>query len=165
SRGDKDPLAGPPGPAPLPRAAAPADGAPDHRPPAGLPRSWWAGEAEAPPAELPLPNRHPAPRPALAGRAGAASPRRWHTRRVPSLDYAASAPLRPEALAAMLPFLEQPVANPSSQHGPGRAARSAVETARAQVAALVGAAPSQVVFTSGGPEADNLAVKGTVLPR
>ena len=84
---------------------------------------------------------------------------------MPYLDYAASAPLRPEALAAMLPFLEQPVANPSSQHGPGRAARSAVETAREQVAALVGAAPSQVVFTSGGTEADNLAVKGTVLAR
>ena len=65
----------------------------------------------------------------------------------------------------MLPFLEQPVANPSSQHGPGRAARNAVETAREQVAALVGAAPSQVVFTSGGTEADNLAVKGTVLAR
>jgi cysteine desulfurase len=84
---------------------------------------------------------------------------------MPYLDYAASAPLRPEALAAMLPFLERPVANPSSQHGPGRKARSAVETAREQVAALVGAAPSQVVFTSGGTEADNLAVKGTVLAR
>jgi cysteine desulfurase len=84
---------------------------------------------------------------------------------MPYLDYAASAPLRPEALAAMLPFLERPVANPSSQHGPGRAARSAVETAREQVAALVGAAPPQVVFTSGGTEADNLAVKGTVLAR
>jgi cysteine desulfurase len=84
---------------------------------------------------------------------------------VPYLDYAASAPLRPEALAAMLPFLERPVANPSSQHAAGRAARGAVETAREQVAALVGAAPSQVVFTSGGTEADNLAVKGTVLAR
>jgi cysteine desulfurase len=84
---------------------------------------------------------------------------------MPYLDYAASAPLRPEVVAAMLPFLEHPVANPSSQHGPGRAARSAVETAREQVAALVGAAPDQVVFTSGGTEADNLAVKGTVLAR
>ncbi len=84
---------------------------------------------------------------------------------MPYLDYAASAPLRPEALAAMLPLLERPAANPSSQHGPGRAARAAVETAREQVAALVGAAPSQVVFTSGGTEADNLAVKGSVLAR
>jgi cysteine desulfurase len=84
---------------------------------------------------------------------------------VPYLDYAASAPLRAEALAAMLPLLERPAANPSSQHGQGRAARAAVETAREQVAALVGAAPAEVVFTSGGTEADNLAVKGTVLRR
>jgi cysteine desulfurase len=84
---------------------------------------------------------------------------------VPYLDYAASAPLRAEALAAMLPLLERPAANPSSQHAQGRAARAAVETAREQVAALVGAAPAEVVFTSGGTEADNLAVKGTVLAR
>jgi cysteine desulfurase len=82
---------------------------------------------------------------------------------VPYLDYAASAPLRAEALDAMRPFLERPAANPSSQHRPGRAARAAVEHAREQVAALVGATPGQVVFTSGGTEADNLAVKGTVL--
>ena len=84
---------------------------------------------------------------------------------MPYLDYAASAPLRAEALAAMLPLLERPAANPSSQHGQGRAARVAVETAREQVAALVGAAPDEVVFTSGGTEADNLAVKGTLLGR
>ena len=84
---------------------------------------------------------------------------------MPYLDYAASAPLRAEALAAMLPLLERPAANPSSQHGQGRAARAAVETAREQVAALVGAAPAEVVFTSGGTEADNLAVKGTLLGR
>lgn len=84
---------------------------------------------------------------------------------MPYLDYAASAPLRAGALAAMRPFLERPAANPSSQHGPGRAARAAVETAREQVAALVGADPGEVVFTSGGTEADNLAVKGTVLAR
>jgi cysteine desulfurase len=84
---------------------------------------------------------------------------------VPYLDYAATAPLRAEVLEAMRPFLERPVANPSSQHGPGRAARAAVETAREQVAALAGADPAQVVFTSGGTEADNLAIKGTVLLR
>jgi cysteine desulfurase len=84
---------------------------------------------------------------------------------VPYLDYAASAPLRAEALAAMLPLLERPAANPSSQHAQGRAARAAVDTAREQVAALVGADPSEVVFTSGGTEADNLAVKGGVLAR
>jgi cysteine desulfurase len=84
---------------------------------------------------------------------------------VPYLDYAATAPLRAEVLEAMRPFLERPVANPSSQHGPGRQARAAVETAREQVAALVGADPAQVIFTSGGTEADNLAIKGTVLLR
>ena len=84
---------------------------------------------------------------------------------MPYLDYAASAPLRAEALAAMLPLLERPAANPSSQHAQGRVARAAVETAREQVAALVGAAPAEVVFTSGGTEADNLAVKGAVLVR
>ena len=84
---------------------------------------------------------------------------------MPYLDYAASAPLRAEALQAMLPFLERPAGNAASQHGPGRAARAAVETARERVAALVGAAPTEVVFTSGGTEADNLAVKGAVLHR
>ena len=84
---------------------------------------------------------------------------------MPYLDYAASAPLRAEALAAMLTLLERPAANPSSQHRQGRAARAAVETAREQVAALAGAAPAEVVFTSGGTEADNLAVKGAVLAR
>jgi cysteine desulfurase len=84
---------------------------------------------------------------------------------VPYLDYAATAPLRAEVLEAMRPYLERPVANPSSQHGPGRAARAAVEAAREQVAAMVGADPAQVVFTSGGTEADNLAIKGTVLLR
>ena len=84
---------------------------------------------------------------------------------MPYLDYAATAPLRAEVLETMRPFLERPAANPSSQHGPGRAARAAVETAREQVAALVGADPAQVIFTSGGTEADNLAIKGTVLLR
>ncbi len=84
---------------------------------------------------------------------------------MPYLDYAASAPLRREVFEAMRPFLEHPVGNPSSQHGPGRAARAAIETAREQVAALVGAQPGEVIFTSGGTEADNLAVKGTVLAR
>jgi cysteine desulfurase len=84
---------------------------------------------------------------------------------VPYLDYAATAPLRAEVLEAMRPYLERPVANPSSQHAAGRAARAAVETAREQVGALVGADPAQVIFTSGGTEADNLAIKGTVLLR
>jgi cysteine desulfurase len=76
------------------------------------------------------------------------------------LDHNATAPLDARVLEAMLPFLQGPYANPSSQHRQGRAARDAVETARAQVAALVGADPGEVIFTSGGTEANNLAIKG-----
>lgn len=76
------------------------------------------------------------------------------------LDHNATTPLDARVLDAMLPFLRGPYANPSSQHRQGRAARDAVETARAQVAALVGADPGEVIFTSGGTEANNLAVKG-----
>ncbi len=76
-------------------------------------------------------------------------------------DYNATSPLEPEVLEAMLPFLRQSVGgNASSRHAPGRAARAAVELAREQLAALVGAAPRQVVFTSGGTEANNFALKG-----
>jgi cysteine desulfurase len=73
------------------------------------------------------------------------------------LDHNATSPLRPEAEAALLTALKA-AGNPSSVHGAGRAARERVEHARAEVAALVGASPSQVVFTSGGTEADNLAL-------
>ena len=76
------------------------------------------------------------------------------------LDHNATTPLDARVLEAMLPYLKGPYANPSSQHRVGRAARDAVETARAQVAALVGAEPGEVIFTSGGTEANNLAVKG-----
>lgn len=75
-------------------------------------------------------------------------------------DHHATTPLDPEVFAAMRPWLEGLAANPSSTHGPGRAAREAVETARAEVAAALGAEPSEIVFTSGGTEADNLAVRG-----
>lgn len=70
------------------------------------------------------------------------------------LDYNATAPLRPEARAAMIAALDA-VGNPSSVHAEGRAARSLVERAREQVAALVGAVPSEIVFTSGATEANN----------
>src|SRR5689334_3828810 len=76
------------------------------------------------------------------------------------LDHNATTPLDARVLEAMLPFLKGPYANPSSQHRPGRAARDAIETARAQVAALVDADPGELIFTSGGTEANNLAVKG-----
>ncbi|WP_298726729.1 cysteine desulfurase family protein [uncultured Ferrovibrio sp.] len=74
------------------------------------------------------------------------------------LDYNATAPLRPEAREAVLKALEAP-GNPSSVHRFGRAARKLVEEARASVAALVGAEPKRVVFTSGGTEANNLALR------
>jgi cysteine desulfurase len=76
------------------------------------------------------------------------------------LDHNATTPLDARVLDAMLPYLQGPYANPSSQHRAGRAARDAVEAARAQVAALLGADPGEVIFTSGGTEANNLAVKG-----
>ncbi|UZR27812.1 cysteine desulfurase family protein [Methylococcus mesophilus] len=75
-------------------------------------------------------------------------------------DHNATTPLDGRVLEAMLPYLKSCHGNPSSLHRPGRIARDAVETARAQVAALTGAAPTQVVFTSGGSEANNLAIKG-----
>ena len=80
------------------------------------------------------------------------------------LDHAATTPVRPEVLEAMLPFLTATAfGNPSSAHRFGRAARAGIEQAKRQVAAAVGAEPNQVVFTSGGTEADNLAIIGSAL--
>jgi cysteine desulfurase len=76
------------------------------------------------------------------------------------LDNAATTPLDPSVLEAMLPHLGAHRGNPSSLHALGAAAREAVETAREGVAALVGASPGEIVFTSGGTEADTLAVVG-----
>ena len=76
------------------------------------------------------------------------------------LDHAASTPMRPEAVAAMLPFLSDHPGNPSGGHGAARAAKTALEEAREIVAGVLGAAPDEVIFTAGGTEADNLAVKG-----
>ena len=78
------------------------------------------------------------------------------------LDHNATTPLLPEALDAMLPYLRSRYGNPSSQHAHGQIARKAVEEAREQVAALIGATPDEIVFTSGGTESNNLAVRGTV---
>ncbi|MDJ0363857.1 cysteine desulfurase family protein [Hymenobacter sp. H14-R3] len=77
-------------------------------------------------------------------------------------DNAATTPLDPEVLDAMLPYLAQHFGNPSSLHGPGRQVRSAIEQARKSVATLVNAAPSEISFTSGGTEADNYAIFGSV---
>ncbi len=76
------------------------------------------------------------------------------------LDNYAASPLLPEARDAMLPFLGESFGNPSSLHGRGDAAREAVEEARSRVAALIGAAPEEIIFTCNGTEANNLAVKG-----
>src|SRR5947209_20045616 len=75
------------------------------------------------------------------------------------LDHAATTPMLPEALAAMSDELAQ-LGNPSSLHNAGRRARRVVEESREQIAEAFGARPSEVIFTSGGTEADNLAVKG-----
>jgi cysteine desulfurase len=75
------------------------------------------------------------------------------------LDHAATTPLSPEALAALTRELAR-TGNPSSLHGSGRRARRAVEDAREALAAAAGAHPSEVIFSSGGTESDNLAVKG-----
>lgn len=76
------------------------------------------------------------------------------------LDNNATTPLDPRVLETMRPFLEQHFGNASSLHRHGRLARNAIDGARVQVAALVGAQPGQVVFTSGGTESDNLALLG-----
>jgi cysteine desulfurase len=76
------------------------------------------------------------------------------------LDHAATTPLRPEARAAMEPFLGERFGNPSSAHRWGRDARAALEQARERVAAVLGAQPDEIVFTGAGTEADNIAVLG-----
>ena len=76
------------------------------------------------------------------------------------LDHAATSPLRPSVLEAMLPYLTQHGGNPSSLHASGRRARQGVDEARETIAAAIGAQPREIVFTAGGTEADNLAVKG-----
>src|ERR1700729_4131684 len=75
------------------------------------------------------------------------------------LDHAATTPMLPEAIEAMTEELAE-LGNPSSLHNAGRRARRVVEESREQIAASLGARPSEVIFTSGGTEADNLAVKG-----
>ena len=75
-------------------------------------------------------------------------------------DHNATTPLEPAVFDAMLPWLAQNFGNASSRHDYGRAARRAVDEARGKVAAAIGAHPTEVVFTSGGSEANNLFIKG-----
>ena len=79
------------------------------------------------------------------------------------LDHAASSPLRPQAWEAMAPFRNEDYGNPAGGHAVSRRAKNALEDARDLVADLIGADPLEIVFTGGGTEADNLAVKGTAL--
>ena len=79
------------------------------------------------------------------------------------LDYSATTPVRPDVLEAMLPFFNASWGNPSSSHRFGRAARAGLEQAKRETAEALGAEPNQVIFTSGGTEADNLALIGAAL--
>jgi cysteine desulfurase len=78
------------------------------------------------------------------------------------LDFNATTPVEPEVLDSMLPYFSAEFANAASIHTPGQRARAAVETAREQVAALIGARSQEIVFTSGGTESDNHAIFGIV---
>ena len=78
------------------------------------------------------------------------------------LDHNATTPVLPEVVDAMLPYLREHFGNPSSGHVFGRRAREAVEAARARVAALLGCAAAELVFTAGGTEANNLAIRGVL---
>ncbi len=85
---------------------------------------------------------------------------RPHATRSVYLDHSATTPVRPEVLAAMLPYFGDKFGNPSSIHSWGRQARTAVDSAREQVASIIGATASEIIFTSGGTESDNLAIRG-----
>lgn len=76
------------------------------------------------------------------------------------LDYNATTPIDPRVAEAMLPYINEHFGNPSSSHYFGTAAKKAVGTARAQVAAMLGCQPHEIIFTSGGSESNNLAIKG-----
>ncbi|MCL2604941.1 MAG: cysteine desulfurase NifS [Defluviitaleaceae bacterium] len=78
------------------------------------------------------------------------------------LDNAATTPLHPKALAAMMPFLEGKFHNPNSVYGPARAVRQAIDEARAVVASAIGARPDEIFFTGSGTEADNWALNGVM---
>ena len=78
------------------------------------------------------------------------------------LDYAATTPTDPEVVKAMLPYFSEMYGNPSSLHACGQEVRDGIEAARIKVARLINAFPAEIVFTSGGTEANNTALKGTL---
>src|SRR3990172_10202852 len=79
------------------------------------------------------------------------------------LDYAATTPTHPEVVKAMLPYFTESFGNPSSIYSYGQEAKGAIEEARAKVADLIGGRGEEIVFTSGGTEADNFALTGVAL--
>jgi cysteine desulfurase len=81
------------------------------------------------------------------------------------LDHNASTPVHPEVVDAMLPYFSERFGNPSSVHGFGRSAREGLETAREQVAHFLRVGKEEIVFTSGGTESDNMAIKGVAMAR
>ena len=81
------------------------------------------------------------------------------------LDHASTTPMRPEVLEAMLPFFREQYGNPSSIYQIGREARKALDSSRDLVAAMMGADAQEIIFTAGGSEADNLAIKGAAFAR
>src|SRR5437660_7513263 len=83
-----------------------------------------------------------------------------HTFRRVYLDHSATTPVDPRVVEAMLPYLTEKFGNASSVHFFGQEARAAVDRARREVASMVGARPNEVVFLSGGTEANNLAIRG-----
>lgn len=86
-------------------------------------------------------------------------------RRTIYLDHAATTPVHPQVVEAMFPYFSEIYGNPSSIHRPGRRAHAALTQARATVAEQLGARPAEIIFTSGGSEGDNLAVRGIALAR
>jgi len=81
------------------------------------------------------------------------------------MDHSGTTPLDPQVLEAMMPYITEKFANPSSLSTEAREVRAAVENARIQVAVAIGAKPDEIIFTSGGTESDNLGIKGTAFAR
>ena len=77
------------------------------------------------------------------------------------LDYNATTPIDPQVAHAMLPYIQEHFGNPSSSHALGQTTKLAVEKAREQVATLLGCSSDEILFTSGGSESNNMAIKGT----
>ena len=81
------------------------------------------------------------------------------------MDHSATTPMRPEAVEAMLPYFSEAYGNPSSLYALAEESRNALDEARERVARVLACRPSEVVFTSGGTESDNAALKGAALAR